>query len=74
MQDDNAQQLQHGKISYMKQSDMLKCPFAIMVPEHYRPDGSCKCNDPEHRAMMIQDWEYTEADFIGAGIQLDGGN
>lgn len=61
-----------AEVQYPKQSDMLKCPFAIMVPEHYRPDGSCKCNDPEHRAMMIQDWEYTEADFIGAGIQLDG--
>lgn len=58
--------------SYMKQSDMLKCPFAIMVPEHYNSDGSCKCSDPDHRAMMIAEWEYTEADFVGAGICLDG--
>lgn len=39
--------------SYMKQSDILKCPFAIMMPEHYNSDGSCKCSDPDHRAMMI---------------------
>lgn len=61
------------KISYMKQSDMLKCPFAIMMPEHYNADGTCKCNDEAHRRdVMIAEWEYTEQDFIGAGIQLDG--
>lgn len=56
-------------IRFMKQSDMLKCPFAIMMPEHYRPDGTCKCNDPIHRnIVMIPQWEYTEQDFIDAGV------
>jgi hypothetical protein len=57
-----------GHVQYIMQSDMFKCPFAIMVPEHYRPDGSCKCNDPAERQRMIDDWEYTEQDFIDAGI------
>ena len=48
---------------FLKQEDMLKCRFAIMMPEHYRADGSCKCNDEQHRKMMIAEWEYTEEDF-----------
>lgn len=47
----------------MKQSDLRKCPFFILVPEHYRADGSCKCDDPAHRAKMIAEWGYTPADF-----------
>jgi len=39
------------------------CPFYIMVPDHYRADGSCKCDDAVERAMMIAEWEYTAADF-----------
>ena len=32
------------------------CPHLIMVAEHYREDGSCKCNDPGHKVML--DWGY----------------
>lgn len=47
----------------IKQADMGKCPFYIMVPEHYRGDGSCKCDDPEHQKMMIKEWGYHKRDF-----------
>lgn len=47
----------------MKQSDLRKCPFTILVPEHYRADGSCKCDDPEERKMMIKKWGYKEKQF-----------
>lgn len=57
---------EESNVRSLKQSDILKCPFVIMVAEHYRTDGSCKCDDPEHRAMMIAEWEYTEDDFKGA--------
>ena len=40
----------------IKQSDMLKCPHVIMVAEHYRADGTCRCNDPEHKEMRA--WGY----------------
>lgn len=50
-------------IRYIRQSDMLKCPFAIVMPEHYRNDGTCKCDDPDHREMMIHDWDYSRDDF-----------
>lgn len=49
------------------QSDIMRCPFLIMVPEHYREDGSCKCDDPDERAMMIREWGYTAADFRRCG-------
>lgn len=52
----------------IRQSDIRKCPFAIMmVPEHYRPDGTCRCDDPEHRAqVMIPEWGYTEEQILVA--------
>lgn len=51
-------------VRHIKQSDMLKCPHAVMVPEHYRDDGTCKCDDPEHRQeVMIKKWGYRARDF-----------
>jgi len=49
----------------IRREDIGKCKFFIMNPDHYREDGSCKCNDREHRAMMIREWEYTEEQFEG---------
>ena len=43
-------------IHYMHQSSMLKCPYAIMVMEHYRLDETCRCNDPTH--IEMKDWGY----------------
>jgi len=47
----------------IKREDMQKCPFSIMVADHYREDGTCKCDDEEHRKMMIKEWEYKKSDF-----------
>lgn len=47
----------------IKQSDITACKFLILVPEHYRADGSCLCDDEEHRKMMIKEWGYTQEDF-----------
>ena len=33
----------------MKQSNISNCPFFILVSEHYREDGTCACNNAEHR-------------------------
>lgn len=43
--------------------DMGKCPFSILLPEHYRSDGSCKCDDKVHRQVMVQQWGYKDSDF-----------
>lgn len=41
----------------ISQSDIMACPHYILVPEHYRADGSCKCNDPT--AIEMKEWGYT---------------
>ena len=50
-------------VRQLKQSDIGRCPFYIMAIEHYRTDGSCKCSNAEHRAMMIKQWGYRPAQF-----------
>jgi len=40
----------------IKQSSIAACPFVIMVPEHYRSDGTCRCDDYSHHEMY--EWEY----------------
>ena len=47
------------KVTSMKQADIQACPHAIFVPEHYRTDGSCKCDDPNEAVMA--EWGYTWA-------------
>ena len=39
------------------QADMLRCPHFIMALEHYRPDGSCRCDDVSHAEMG--EWGYS---------------
>ena len=29
----------------IKISDIRKCPQLILTPEHYREDGSCRCDE-----------------------------
>lgn len=36
---------------------ILSCPYVIIHPSHYRPDGTCRCDDPDHPEMI--EWEYT---------------
>jgi hypothetical protein len=43
-------------IRVIKQSDMLRCPHVILMEAHYREDGSCRCDDVNHRIM--HDWGY----------------
>jgi hypothetical protein len=44
------------RVFTMKHSMIRACPHLIMVPEHYRVDGTCRCDDPTHTEMA--DWEY----------------
>ncbi len=41
----------------IKQSDIGRCPHRIMVSEHYRKNGTCRCDDPKHTEM--REWGYT---------------
>lgn len=44
----------------IKQSDLQKCPHCIFNADHYRDDGSCKCDDPDAKEMKT--WGYTWRD------------
>lgn len=46
-----------GRIRLIKHTDLLRCPHAIIASEHYRDDGTCKCNDPKETVM--REWGYT---------------
>jgi hypothetical protein len=44
----------------INQRDLLACPHAILVADHYREDGTCRCDDPENAEMA--EWGYTWKD------------
>ena len=58
--------LRQPLVTIMKHGDLRKCPFVIFMPEHYRVDGSCKCDDPTHQAKMVAEWGYDLADIRAA--------
>lgn len=43
-------------VRVIKQADMLKCPHVILMADHYREDGTCRCDDPD--ANEMRDWGY----------------
>jgi len=49
----------------IKTSSIKECPHLILIPEHYRDNGSCKCDDPQEQTMMIREWGYHKSDFVG---------
>lgn len=51
------------------QSDILKCPFCILVANHYREDGSCKCDDQGERDHMIAELGYSASDFAAVPLR-----
>lgn len=49
-------------IRIMKQSDIKTCPNCIMVFNHYRENGTCKCDDPNETEMAS--WGYVWDDKV----------
>lgn len=45
-----------GEVRTIKQSDIARCPHVIIMAEHYREDGTCKCNDKNETVM--REWGY----------------
>jgi hypothetical protein len=45
-----------GNLTNIKYIDPIVCPNVIFSAQHYREDGSCKCNDPEEKTM--KEWGY----------------
>lgn len=42
--------------TFAKLIDPNRCPHFIFAGEHYREDGSCKCDDPNETIMAA--WGY----------------
>lgn len=40
----------------INRADLLKCPHVILVADHYREDGTCRCDDPDYTDMG--EWGY----------------
>lgn len=40
----------------ISQDDIARCPHLIFMPDHYRANGSCRCNDNSHFEMA--QWGY----------------
>jgi hypothetical protein len=59
-------------VRVIEQGAIQRCRFLIMIPDHYRDDGSCKCDDAEHRAYLIARCGYTDASFDGIPLRTEG--
>ena len=44
----------------IKQADVQACPHLILVPEHYREDGTCRCDDSEHTEMVESGYTWSD--------------
>lgn len=66
-----AAQLKFLPVVIMRHSDIRACPFAILLPSHYRLDGTCLCDNAEHRKMMIAEWGYSPKDFEAIPLRGD---
>ncbi len=44
------------KTRILPRSAIDKCPHLILMPEHYRFDGRCRCDDRAHVEMKA--WGY----------------
>jgi hypothetical protein len=56
MDDPQVAKLRDAKIRELRVTDIQACPHVILVPEHYREDGSCRCNDPT--MVSMKNWGY----------------
>ena len=36
------------------------CPYYIFLPEHYREDGTCRCDDANHVEMVEAGYTWDE--------------
>jgi hypothetical protein len=63
-------------IRYLKQSDMMKCPDFIMLPNHYREDGTCRHNEPncefDDLGVQCQNLKYYEEIFCRKHLEFYG--
>jgi len=52
----NNGQVFETNMRYISQNSIKRCPHFILVPEHYRPNETCKCDDRNESVMS--EWGY----------------
>lgn len=50
------------------QTAIQRCPFFIFMPEHYRTNGTCRCDDPEHTEMAEWGYSWDESNERWIGV------
>jgi hypothetical protein len=45
------------EIHIIKRSDMARCPKHSMSPQHYRDDGTCRCNEQAEAEVAVTEAE-----------------
>ena len=58
-------------IRTVDQSTFARCPFVIMLLEHYDTETGklCRCYDPVYRKQVMKAWGYKKRDFARVGIE-----
>lgn len=41
-------------------ADIARCPHLILVPDHYREDGTCRCDDPDAPSMATGGYVWSD--------------
>ena len=51
------------RVRFISSESIRNCPWCILMPDHYREDGTCRCDDPDHKEMAA--WEYVWSEEHG---------
>jgi hypothetical protein len=50
----------------IQKSSIVACPHLILVADHYRADGTCRCNESEYPEM--EKWGYEWSSEAGVWV------
>lgn len=67
----NENDLKDAPVRHMDTDEMRKCPHIIIMPVHYRMDGTCRCNDPTHTEMRVWGYEWKDDRWVSTDVDFD---
>lgn len=50
---------------------LRRCRWSLFDPEHYREDGTCKCDSQEERDRLCREYDYAPSDFEGIPLRKE---
>lgn len=54
-------------VRMLNQSDIRRCPHCMFVPDHYRADGSCRCDEKDYPEMEEWGYEWDGNSWVSPG-------